>query len=548
MRKRPLALYSAISIPFLVLIVFLIYPVLRVLIEGLLLNTGLSVSEVLESPVTQRAFVFSLYQAFLSTMLSVILGLSGAILLTRLRFRGKTLVRSLLIVPFVLPPIVVVVGFIRMFGSFGIIDSIAMVLTGSTETLIDLASGIPGIVLAHAFYNVPLVMLMVSSSLERLDPDIEESAELLGASSLQKFRRITLPHILPSLLASSLLTFIFCFMSFPIVLTLGEGRYKTLEVQIYDAFRSFDFTKASTVGILQVLVTMGLAFAYVRANRRQNVGTGPTRSIKTKSFSQLNPITRVLAILYFIILCTLVVGPIASILQSAVYDPVTATYTLDGFTNLLRIGTGGGFVPLINSVLYAILATILAVILGIPLAYSRRSKGKVLPSFTSMLVLLPLGISSITVAYGLMIAIAVPLGLTTNPWPIIVIAQTIIGLPFSAKSIEVSLDKIDNAILENADILGVSRTQRLMFVELPLLMPGIIVGAVFAFAMAIGEMSATLFIALPQNFTLAVAIYQNLIVRKFVEAGAASLVLVAICIISFLIIEHLSEESIGGAV
>ncbi|MHA1909992.1 MAG: ABC transporter permease [Candidatus Thorarchaeota archaeon] len=548
MRKRPLAFYGAISIPFLVLMVFLIYPVLRVLIEGILLDTGSSVAEVLESPVTQRAFIFSIYQAFLSTILSVILGLSGAILLTRLRFRGKKLVKSLLIVPFVLPPIVVVVGFIRMFGPFGIIDSIAMALTGSIETLIDLASGIPGIILAHAFYNVPLVILMVSSSLERLDPDIEESAELLGASSLQKFRRVTLPHILPSLLASSLLTFIFCFMSFPIVLTLGEGRYKTLEVQIYDAFRAFDFTKASTVGILQILVTMALAFTYIQANRRQNVGAGPTSSIKTRSFSQLNSVTRVLAIFYFTILCVLVVGPIASILQSAIYDPVTSTYTLDGFTNLLRIGTGGGFVPLINSVLYAVLATILAVILGIPLAYSRRSKGKILPNFTSMLVLLPLGISAITVAYGLMIAIAVPLGLTTNPWPIIVIAQTIIGLPFSAKSIEVSLDKIDNAILENADILGVSRIQRLMFLELPLLMPGIVVGAVFAFAMAIGEMSATLFIALPQNFTLAVAIYQNLIVRKFVEAGAASLVLVAICVISFIIIEHLSEESIGGAV
>ncbi|MGY5877126.1 MAG: iron ABC transporter permease, partial [Candidatus Thorarchaeota archaeon] len=435
-----------------------------------------------------------------------------------------------------------------MFGPFGIFDSIAMALTGSTESLIDLASGVPGIVLAHTFYNVPLVLLIVSSSLERLDPDIEESAELLGASSLQKFRRITLPHILPSLLASSLLTFIFCFMSFPIVLTLGEGRYKTLEVQIYEAFRTFDFGKASTIGILQVLITLALAFAYIQANRRQRADTGPTKSIKTKSFSQLNRTTQIVAASYFIIMCILVVGPVVSILQSAIYDPVTSTYTLDGFTNLLQAGTGGGLVPLINSVLYAVLATILAVILGIPLAYSRRSKNKVLPSFTSMLVLLPLGISSITVAYGLMIAIAVPLGLTTNPWPIIVIAQTLIGLPFSAKSIEVSLDKIDNAILENADILGVSRSQRLMFVELPLLKPGIVVGAVFAFAMAIGEMSATLFIALPQNFTLAVAIYQNLIVRKFVEAGAASLVLVAICVISFLIIEHLSDESIGGTV
>ena len=144
-------------------------------------------------------------------------------------------------------------------------------------------------------------------------------------------------------------------------------------------------------------------------------------------------------------------------------------------------------------------------------------------------------------------AIAVPLGLSTNPWPLIVVAQTVVGLPFSARAIEISLRNIDPNLIEQADILGASRFQRLFFVELPLLAPGILVGGVFAFAMAIGEMSATLFIALPQNYTLAVAIYQYLGVRKFVEAGAAALVLVLVCLAAFLIIEKVSGEDAGGA-
>ena len=163
------------------------------------------------------------------------------------------------------------------------------------------------------------------------------------------------------------------------------------------------------------------------------------------------------------------------------------------------------------------------------------------------MVLLPLGISSITVAYGLMTAIAIPTGLNINPWPIIVLAQTIIGLPFTARSIEISLRNVDPLLIEQADALGASRLQKLFFVELPLLAPGILVGAAFAFAMAIGEMSATLFIALPQNFTLAVAIYDNLSVRKFVEAGASALILVITCIVAFLMMEKVSEGSVGGA-
>ncbi|MCK5390501.1 MAG: ABC transporter permease subunit, partial [Candidatus Thorarchaeota archaeon] len=189
---------------------------------------------------------------------------------------------------------------------------------------------------------------------------------------------------------------------------------------------------------------------------------------------------------------------------------------------------------------------LLSILIGIPLAYAHKSKSRGLPSLSSVMVLLPLGISSITVAYGLMTVIAVPTGLNINPWPIIVIAQTIIGLPFTARSIEIGLKSIDPAILDQADSLGASRLQRLIYVELPLLIPSILVGAVFAFAMAIGEMSATLFIALPQNYTLAVAIYDNLGVWKFVEAGASALILVAICVVAFLTMEKISEGSTGG--
>ena len=165
-----------------------------------------------------------------------------------------------------------------------------------------------------------------------------------------------------------------------------------------------------------------------------------------------------------------------------------------------------------------------------------------------MLTLLPLGISSITMAYGLMIAIAVPLGLSINPWILFVIAQTIIGIPFSARAIEIALAKIDPAIIEQADSLGSSRIQRFFFVELPLLAPGIIVGAIFAFAMGIGEMSATMFLAREINYTLAVIIYRDLAIRKFVEAGASALMLVAICVIASITIERLSEEGYRSAI
>jgi len=546
MRRHEYWTYIVLVFPIILLSIFLIFPVGAVIIYGLFSGTGSSFMETISAYYTQFTIAFTLVQASISTILALLIGLPGALLLARLRFRGKSLIRALIIVPFVLPPIVVVVGFIQMFGSFGIIDSILMLITKSTTSILNLADGVVGIVLAHTFYNAPLVMLLVSASMERLNPEIEESAEILGADSVSRFRRITLPHILPSLSASAILTFLFCFMSFPIVLAFGNGVYRTLEVQIWNAFRWSDYGEASSLVLIQILITISLAVSYIKLGRVTENQSGPTSTIRTTTLGKYKLWEKIAITAYIIVTLFLIGGPIISIIRAAFFDPIRQVYTLDGFSYLVRIGSNGGFQPLINSLFYGGLATILSIIIGIPLAYAHRSKTRGLPSLSSTMILLPLGISSITVAYGLMTVIAVPTGLNINPWPIIVIAQTIIGLPFTARSIEIGLKSIDPNILDQADSLGATRIQRLLFVEVPLLVPSILVGAVFAFAMAIGEMSATLFIALPQNYTLAVAIYDNLGVRHFVEAGACSLILVALCVVAFLAMEKISEGSTGG--
>jgi thiamine transport system permease protein len=544
LNARTILNYAVLSFPFLLLIVFLVFPVFFV--NALYLFTGPTFFETIMSPSIRFIFQFTIGQAILSTLMAVIIGLPGAFLIARLKFRGKSLVRAMMIVPFVLPPIVVVVGFLEMFGPYGIIDSILMWIQGTSTSVFNLATGIPGIILAHTFYNIPLVILMVSASLERLNPEIEESAEILGATSRQKLQYITFPHVMPSLLASAVLTFMFCFMSFPIVLAFGQGTFITIEAQIWNAFRVFNYGEASSLTLIQIVITLSLAFTYIRLTKRESE-TGKTASMKTTSFSRYPLGERVAIAAYLILIVVLVLGPIATIARASVYDPVAKIYTLEGFANLFRLGGQGAFRYLVNSLFYAGLATVFAVVLGILLAIDMRSHHRFVPTFASAMILLPLGISSITVAYGLVLAIAVPAGLITNPWPIIIIAQTIIGLPFSARAIELAMSKIDPALLEQADSLGATRIQRFLFVELPLLAPGILVGGVFAFAMSIGEMSATLFIALPQNYTLAVAIYEYLGVRAFVKAGASAFFLVIICVIAFLIMERISEGSTGGA-
>ncbi|TFG34849.1 iron ABC transporter permease [Candidatus Thorarchaeota archaeon] len=547
MAKIDRGTYFLLLIPIALLSFFLIYPVVRVTFEGLLSDTGKSFHKVISSYSTQYTIIFTFSQAIVSTIMSVLVGLPGALLLSRLDFKGKSIIRPLIIIPFVLPPIVVVVGFMQMFGAYGLIDTFFMWLLQSPTSVLNIADGVVGIILAHTFYNAPLVILLVSASLERLNPEIEDAAEILGATTYKRFSRITLPHIFPAITAAAILTFLFCFMSFPIVLALGNGVYKTMEVQIWDSFRWSNYGEASSLVLIQILITMTLAITYIQLGREKDQTVAPTSSMRSVKFRNYMKREQVFIIGYIIMVLILIGGPIVAILRAAIYDPLLKRYSLDGFVYLFTVGSNGGFGPLMNTLFYGGLATLLSILLGIPLAYAHKSRARGLPTLSSIMVLLPLGISSISMAYGLMTVIAVPTGLNINPWPIIVIAQTIIGLPFTTRSIEISLRSIDPNILDQADSLGASRFQRFFFIELPLLLPGIIVGAVFAFAMAIGEMSATLFIALPQNYTLAVAIYNNLGVRKFLQAGASALFLVAICVAAFFAMERVSKSGTGGA-
>ncbi|TFG99792.1 iron ABC transporter permease, partial [Candidatus Thorarchaeota archaeon] len=283
MMKQEYWTYFILAIPIVLLSIFLVYPVVSVIVYGLISGTGSSFVETISAYYTQFTIAFTLVQASISTILALLVGLPGGILLARLKFRGKSLIRALIIVPFVLPPIVVVVGFLQMFGSFGIIDSLLMIITQSTTSILNLADGFVGIVLAHTFYNAPLVMLLVSASMERLNPEIEESAEILGANSVARFKKITLPHIIPALSASAILAFLFCFMSFPIVLALGNGAYRTIEVQIWNAFRWSDFGEASSLALIQILITITLAVAYIKLGRVSESDSGPTAAIQTTS-------------------------------------------------------------------------------------------------------------------------------------------------------------------------------------------------------------------------------------------------------------------------
>ena len=251
----------AIAIPCAFIAVFFAYPVASILGRGLAPNGALDLDplrRVFTDP-TQRGVVwFTVWQAALSTVLTLVLALPGAYVLARLRFPGRSLVRALVTIPFVMPTVLVASAFLAL----GVPRSLGAIL------------------LAHVFFNYAVVVRVVGELWRHLDPQEEDAARMLGASRLRVFREITLPALRPGIVAAATITFLFCFTSFGVILFLGGPTRSTIETEIYrQTTRFLDLPLAAALSIVQLAAVIALLWLVGRFQRGASV---PRRSARRR--------------------------------------------------------------------------------------------------------------------------------------------------------------------------------------------------------------------------------------------------------------------------
>ena len=206
-------------------------------------------------------FGFTAWQALLSTAASVVVGLPAAYVLANFEFRGRKTLRSVTILPFVLPGILVATGFYAAFGQSGLLNDVLGVV-GLGQSLLE-TNPLFVVILAHAFYNAPLIARVTTGAWEAVDARMVETARALGASRRRAFRDVVLPQLLPAVLAGALLTFIFTFMTFPIVLALGGLQLATVEVWLYARIQQLDYAITPVINSLRGFVPVNLIFNHI---------------------------------------------------------------------------------------------------------------------------------------------------------------------------------------------------------------------------------------------------------------------------------------------
>jgi thiamine transport system permease protein len=479
---------------------------------------GTAILATLAEANTWQVAGFTAWQAALSTILTLIVGLPGAYLVGRYDFRGKSLVRALTAVPFVMPPLVVGAGFNALLGERGWLN---LTLSSASLPTVPFTGTLIAILLAHIFYNTTVVIRVVGDYWSHLDPRLEQAARTLGNSPLTAFRRVTLPLLAPALFSAALLVFIFDFTSFGIILVLGGPRFATLEVEIYrQTFAFFNLPAAATLSLLQLVFTFVLTIVYTRLT-----ATVATTSLRSATFTQRPLATwrqKLSAALVVALLFALLISPLVALAARSVVqldanrgqrEDVQPGLTLAYYTALFQNERGQAFFAtpiesLGNSFGYAVMTVVLSLALGIPTAWtlsnlSSNSLNRILEAG----LLLPLGTSAVTLGLGFLLAFGrAPFNLRASPL-LIPLAHTLIAFPFVVRTLLPTWRSIRPSWRAAAATLGASPTQVAWRIDLPIVGRAAIVAAAFAFAISLGEFGATALLARPEFPTAVNAIY-----------------------------------------
>jgi thiamine transport system permease protein len=507
-----------------------------------------------------RPLGFTFWQAALSTVLTLLVGLPAAYVFARYEFPGKRLLRVLTTLPFILPTVVVAASFNALLGPRGWANLLLMNWFGLESPPIQILNSLGAILLAHVFYNTTVVIRVVGSALVQLDPRLEQAARMLGASPARALREVTLPLLKPALLSATLLVFLFDFTSFGVVLLLGGPRYATLEVEIYiQALQMLNLPLAGLLSAVQLACTLAITVVNSRLSGRRPVPLAPRlRGEGTRRMRGWRERMMVGALLT--LLTGLLVLPLAALalrsvtrLEAARGERATVQsgLTLDYYRELFINRRGSLFyVPPIdaarNSLAYAGATVLISLTLGSLAAAALTRPGRV-NHWLEPLLLLPLGASAVTLGLGFIVVFNKP-PLDARSFPLLVpIAHSLVALPFVVRTLQPAMSSIPLSLKQAAAVLGASPLRAWLEVDLPIIARAALVSAIFSFTISLGEFGATSFLARPETPTLPVAIYRFLSQPgglNYGQALAMATLLLLVCALGILAIERLGGETI----
>jgi thiamine transport system permease protein len=505
-----------------------------------------------------RPLLFSFQQAFLSTGLTLLIGLPAAYLFARYDFPARKMLRAFSLIPFILPTVVVAAAFNTLIGPRGWINLLLMQLFNLTEPPLSILNKLPAILLAHVFYNTSIVIRIVGQSLERLNPNMIEAAYVLQASPFQAWRKIALPLLMPSIAGAAMLAFLFNFTSFGVVLMLGGPGYATLEVAIYSqVFERFNLPMAGVLAIVQLTVTWLIAIVQNRVGhtgiRFGNAATANESSLRRRPERGAE---KAFVITMCIFLVLLFILPLLSLaarsfvtLEAARGErgKIDTGFTFRYYAELFRnrqdsIFYASPVASIQHSLLYSFLTMIIATGIGLLTSYAIVITGKRFSRIMELLFMLPLGAGSVILGLGFLLTFN-HAPWTSGRYPVILpIAHALIALPFVVRTMVPAIKSIPQNLRDAAAVMGANHWRVRREIDFPILSRALMVSLAFCFTISLGEFGASGFLANASTPTVPIAIFRYMSqpgALNYGQALAMSTLLMITCVAGSFFIERM---------
>ena len=483
------------------------------------------VFKVIKTPYVISVVKFTFFQAILSAVLSIFIGLPGAYLLSRTRIPLRSLFRSLSMVPFVVPGIVMALGMVGILGRKGILNLILSIFGFKPRSFL---YSFWSIILAHVIYNFPVTIRVVGDAWERIDEDTVNSAMLEGYGRFGAFLRIDLPLLFPSILFSFLLSFSYCFTSFSVVMIIGGVRFSTMEVLIYSNLRSFlNLDVALSLTIFQSMI-LGMV-SLITFKLGGFILEEPTKVSRGEKIPRW-------ALFYSIPMIVFGFSPIiSSILLGFVEHGGMGLSNFMAFFShdspaLENLTKALGF-----TLFYSTSASLFTLFISFMAGYS----GKLIHRFLANMLV---GISPVTLAYGYSI-LGKMMNMDINSMHILLIPiYTVITYPIALTIMTSTWRYFPKQLLEMAEMDGADKFQKFFHVILPNMKREMISSFLLCSAVSMGELAATLTLQSPDFLTISTLIYRMYSSRHFQEAKVLNTILSAMIIAMFILGEYISKS------
>jgi len=505
---------------------FFLLPVLKVFGASVLDATGRSFTlsnytNILSNRFYINGLANSLTIAAAAGFFTVLIGVPFAFCLARLPIGGKPVLLALAALPLVLPSFVGAYALVLLFGRSGLV-------TGMLQAIgipFDSIYGAKGIVAVYTLTLYPYVVLPVTAAFKAIDTSVEEAAQNLGSSRLRMLRTVTLPLVLPSILAGALLVFIEALENFGVPFVLAEDK-TILSVEAYKLFvgeTTDNPASAGVLGMLLIVCTVAALLIQRGVLSRRYYATGSRRSTPLLAVS---PLIRRLGAAW----CWIVVGaaivPFAAVVVISFLQfsgPVLHfAVSTDNFAQLFQ----RSYRPLTNTLLLATLAACGATLIGVPIGYIVARHRSRISALIDVVATSPFAVAGTVLGIGLVMAYSSGILILTGTAVIIVLAYMVRKLPFSVRSAGAILQQIDPSLEEASINLGVPPASTFLRITVPLMLGGIVGGFVLTFVTVASELSATIVLYSGPWTTMTVAMFQALEGTSPGIAAAAATVLI----------------------